>query len=595
MSERHNSLWAILTLDPSLMAAAAAILLFAIGLYFAWFRSTCSAVQGELQTLSKALRSHSDDWHQAREAIRSTRWNSASVPAAWAETEDRIVELDTDSGVKPVMFGLPRDLWNPTALLGRRINVQLADAVPNLLVGVGLLFTFFFLALAISSATEALQPGSDSKQAMPALTDLLKATGAKFATSLAGLLSSIVWTIAARGWMTRLAAECEAMLGELKRFVRTDAAEFAMRVQLGHSKTQTGISKTHVDVASDHLATAKQQGDVLAELLEEAREQTGTFKRFETDLAVSLAKAINTALAPKFEEMTKQLIGSIDGLSDKLGMMNQDALRKMTEEFSAMLQRMTESELGQLKDALQELSGKLKDAGGVFLGSAEGVGGKLEDAGKGLADQVAGITGQLTSAADTLSKTATTFDGSLVKLGETVDRAAESGSRGVAFVDGAVDEARQALERLSALSVALQAAAADLQKLSGRVADAVDSVDELSAAQKEVVQAVKEAAPAALASVGGVVQTLSTAVAATESSMTRTKDAMTATATSLNNTVAQITAGVTEYSKTIADLHGKMDEYLARAVGSLGKSIDSLDESVEELAEVVNGRPKGRA
>ena len=46
-----------------------------------------------------------------------------------------------------------------------------------------------------------------------------------------------------------------------------------------------------------------------------------------------MAKAINTALAPKFEEMTKQLIGSIDGLSDKLGMMNQDALRKMSARY----------------------------------------------------------------------------------------------------------------------------------------------------------------------------------------------------------------------------------------------------------------------
>ena len=593
MDDRFAKLLSVLASDPWLVSAVFGILLLAIAFYWFWFRASCTSIEDGLQALTKALKG-SPDWTSVRDAAKSIRNTQPAVSLAWRETEERVVEIDSGTDRVPVAFGIPRDIWSPSSVLSRKLNLPLAEAAPNLLVGVGLLMTFLFLTVAVTSATDALQPGIDPQQAMPALRELLRVTGAKFMTSLAGLLASLVWTVCARRWMARLGASCDEVLKEFSRVVRTDAAEFAMGLQVRQGHSQMGAAQAHINISEGLLTHSKSQADVLFELLVESREQTGTFKRFETDLAVSLAAAINNALSPKFEDMTKRLIGSIDGLSDRLGMMNQDALRQMTEDFSAMLQRMTQTELGQLKDALEELSKKLTAAGGVFITSAEQAGGTLAEASGGLATQVEGIATQLSSAAASLSNSAGTFDGSVGKLAETVDRATESGRRGADFVDTAVEDAREALQRLAELSTSLQTAAQDLRLLSGRVADAVDSVDELATAQKQVVQAVKDATPTALASVEGVVRTLGTAVSATEASMTQTKEAMSATASSLARTVAQITEGVTQYSETIANLHEQMDQYLAKAVGSLGKSIEGLDESVEELSEVMGSRAARR-
>jgi hypothetical protein len=87
---------------------------------------------------------------------------------AWRETEERVVELDSGTDRVPVAFGIPRDIWNPSSILSREINLPLAEAAPNLLVGVGLLMTFLFLTVAVTSATDALQPGPTAGNASPA-------------------------------------------------------------------------------------------------------------------------------------------------------------------------------------------------------------------------------------------------------------------------------------------------------------------------------------------------------------------------------------------------------------------------------------------
>lgn len=121
------------------------------------------------------------------------------------ETEARVLSLPHGQRTISVRSGSPRDPWSMNRLLARQINVPLADAVPNLLVGIGLLLTFFFLTLALTAATYALVTQSGPQtDLLKATRDLLSAAGAKFSTSLAGLLASIVWAVLARRRMARL-------------------------------------------------------------------------------------------------------------------------------------------------------------------------------------------------------------------------------------------------------------------------------------------------------------------------------------------------------------------------------------------------------
>ncbi len=630
MSGQAGTVFSVFAGEPVVLAAFAGILGSALALYLAWFRSNCVAVERSLLATAASLRRTGSSWYEAKIAARSAQPMHPAVRAAWEDTEARVLELETVAGRQQVIFGSPRDIWSHSPLLGRCINIQLAEAVPNLLVGVGLLLTFLFLTIAITEAMAALGAAGQqvSKDALNSATSgLLRAAGAKFLTSLAGLGASIAWTIAAKNRMARIDEACVSVLKTLALVVRSDAAEIAVRTQLQQGEAVVMQAKAQLRLAEKILEESEDQGDltqkltdlserrqtvlegllkqsreeaerrssILDELLEQAREQTGTLKRFETDLAVSLASAINSTFTPKFEEMTKRLTDAIGGLSDRLGMMNQDALRKMTEDFAAMLQRMTSTELGQLKDALESLSAKLTAAGGAFADSAEHAAGKFDSSATVLAAQVDAVAARLATATTLLSESAETFNASLARLNQSVEEATASGRDGVAFVERTLAEGQLILQRLDATSEAIRSAGEALSQMSGKVADALDSIDEVASAQRHVIDAVKGATPSALAAVNGVVQTLSGAVLATEASMTSAKNAMTATATTLGNTVAQITAGVTEYSQTVADLHEKMDGHFAKAVGSLGQQIESLEGGVEELAEVLSARSPRKA
>ena len=146
-----------------------------------------------------------EGWVTAKDHARAAAKTHAHVAAAWHETEERVIPLPHGQGTLFVMFGAPRDLWSANRLLSRSMNLPLAEAVPNLLVGVGLLFTFFFLTLALTEATSALLPSKDGVAAADltsATRGLLSAAGAKFLTSLTGLFEPSAcraWRRAGRG------------------------------------------------------------------------------------------------------------------------------------------------------------------------------------------------------------------------------------------------------------------------------------------------------------------------------------------------------------------------------------------------------------
>ena len=87
----------------------------------------------------------------------------------------------------------PRDSFDDDLLLEAGVNLRVYHAVPNLLVGGGLLFTFVGLVGALYFASRGIA-GGDVAQAQHALHELLAAATFKFVTSIAGLGSSLVFS-----------------------------------------------------------------------------------------------------------------------------------------------------------------------------------------------------------------------------------------------------------------------------------------------------------------------------------------------------------------------------------------------------------------
>lgn len=526
------------------------------------------------------------------------------------------------------MFGAPRDVWSANRLLSRSINLPLAEAIPNLLVGLGLLFTFLFLTLALTQATAALLPqsGQAPTDITGATRGLLSAAGAKFLTSLAGLLASLVWAVAARRRMAQLNAAAEEVLDRIGRVVPSGGGEMAIFAHLQiardhhqssgqhievtkdiveHAARQVELARDlitearghsgtlgqHVQVAKDLDTKAAEHLDLTEELLSETREQTGTFKRFETDLAVSLAGAITQAFSPQMEAMTSRLIGAIDGLSDRIGTMNQEALQRMMKDFGSMLKESTNAEMAQLKETLQTLATRLNGAGEAIGTGAGKAAESLDKAGADLLNRVEQISANLAAGATNLEGATQGVKVAMNDLDTTIVQAADVGKQGAIFVREALETSASVFSRLSSVSQELNAAGGSLERVSGQLANAVDSVEEMTKEQRAVVSAVRDATPQALESVQRVLDLLQQTVQLTATMMSQTKDSMTTTSKTLGTTVAEITAGVSEYSKMVAELHRKMDNELAKAVGSLDKGVVGLDEAIEELTEVLSSRP----
>ncbi|MCX7051764.1 MAG: hypothetical protein NTV91_08115, partial [Proteobacteria bacterium] len=150
------------TEDPNAAYAVAGLIIFVtILLWFVWVSPALSSLRWHFHNLIGSLRDADNDWSRAIEFVEASDTSIATVDAAWRETQRRVVSIPRADVSEFRLLNAPTDLWSPTRLLAQRVNLPLAEAVPNLLVGVGLLFTFAFLTLAIHHAAQVINvPGA---------------------------------------------------------------------------------------------------------------------------------------------------------------------------------------------------------------------------------------------------------------------------------------------------------------------------------------------------------------------------------------------------------------------------------------------------
>jgi Mg2+ and Co2+ transporter CorA len=567
--------------DPVVIVVALSILVFALLVYRIWFYSKIDNLRSALTELVTQLKGAEGGWPAVNDAGRSVCNKYEVLRAPWRETEARVMQLPHGNSHVSVMFGPVNDLWSPNKLLRPTMNVAVFEAMPNLLVGIGLLFTFFFLSMALAQATLALTgQAQEQAQIMKATQDLLSTAGAKFTTSLAGLLASIVWTVFAKNRMATLARSADEVADLISRVVSMSGSEMAIygQLQVLHK----------LDVG------AQEHKEILAELLEESKEQTGSLKRFETDLAVTLGNTITAAFSPQIERMTTQLEKAINGLSEKLGTMNQDALSKMMGDFAGMIKESTATEMNVFRESLGKLADRLDSASISLTEGANESGKALDGASKNLAANVGNAAESLVNGAALLDAALLSAKAAINDLDATVENATVLGRSGADRFSQSLAETDAVLEKLRSTGEGWGKAVVVLSKTSGQLAEVVNGIEELAQEQKGVIQAVKDATPNALATIGSVSEVLKTSALQAEKSMHEARDAMERTGKTLGGTVTAITEGVQEYSTQLAVLHTEMDSQVSKAVNQIGGAIASLEEAVEELGEILDAKvPKG--
>jgi ABC-type transporter Mla subunit MlaD len=393
--------------------------------------------------------------------------------ARWREYGASLVFPQDDT--RPIRATTRAESWFDAGLLrvrGIRVDVRYHAALPNLLVGAGLLFTFLGLAAALSTAGGIV--AGDQANRNGALQVLLNTASFKFITSLVGLLLSIIYALARKGYLRAIESALDAFLTTLE-----------LRVPL-----------------LTPAALQQEANDLL-------KRQSVQLETFSTDLAINLGAAFDNAFNDRLGEHIAPLTSAMQRLADGIGTRNEDALKTMLESFVRQLQGGTGERMNdvamQLGDLSTRLEGLQTSLGGAAERMAEAADTMANRMGKGADDALARITDQVGSLAEGLKSiidqtsaaganagrdmserieaAARIFEQAARQISEQMSSAALASQRSIN--ENAENGAKQLSEQLGSVVNQLQqmadhnrSAGSDLLvKLSGRIGEAADKFE----------------------------------------------------------------------------------------------------------------------
>jgi hypothetical protein len=220
----------------------------------------------------------------------------------------------------------PREDLNEGILTSAGVNLRFYTAVPNYLVGLGLLFTFMGLVAALYFASAGVVAPS-IHEAQDALRGLLAAATFKFVTSIAGLGASIVYSSREKTQLYRLGQRLDALCTALEQRLVPVTPEYLGTVQLAEMRSQSMLLRRlgrhlHVtipDTIEERLAS---------ELLDAIAPMREGFAR-----AAERIGRMDDALAARLLEGTSAGPAAIQAVRQGGAVIDQAALGQIAEEL----------------------------------------------------------------------------------------------------------------------------------------------------------------------------------------------------------------------------------------------------------------------
>jgi hypothetical protein len=408
-----------------------------VGLLMAWAAWSAASLVRGTRTVARALEDARRRIEATPDALRfagAYEGLSAELEAIpllgprWREYRDALL-VPAGPG-RPVRATSRADAWFDSGSLFRaaRMDMRYHAALPNLLVGAGLLFTFLGLAAALGTAGGIVAEGATQAQRNADLKALLDTASFKFITSLAGLFLSIAYALLRKDALKRVDAALDGFVAAL------DA-----RVPL--------ITPAALQEEANRLLT--QQGAQL--------------ESFSTELAVNIGSAFDKAFDQRLGEHIGPLAEAMQRLASGMSSRNEDAIQTMLNSFLERLQggagdrmqQVTES-LAMLGSRLEGLQTGLGDAAVRMAQSADAMASRM---GEGAEAALSRITDQMGGVAEALRAVAE----------QTRSAGADAGDRLSNRIEAAAAGFENAANRIAET---LSDAAAAMQRRMGDEAEA---------------------------------------------------------------------------------------------------------------------------
>lgn len=354
----------------------------------------------------------------------------------------------------------PQQFFSSQTIIHPHLDVRYFNSVPNKLTGLGILGTFLGLVAGIYLASAGI--GSNNiDEAKEALSHLLDGASLAFLTSIAGLITSMIFS-----WREKKTShKLKGLLNQWNDLLE-ERLEF---------------------VSSERLNT---------EILREARSQTQALNSFSTDLAVSLGQILNEQVSKPLNETLGHIQAALEQLNQNQSKAADETIERLISEFSQSISGAAGKEMEAFASTMQSLSVDLREQmqamnenhenmqkstkdtiGDLSTAFTEGSNQMREEISSGVASMVNGVTqsvGEMTSmlkeatqeSAENMRKIATEFDSSISKLRDSTNDIAEITSNNKALAQ----EIRLLVNSLSDVHV----------KISEVVQPIADSANDLS-------------------------------------------------------------------------------------------------------------------
>lgn len=513
------------------------ILISAAMLYF-WWDSKITETEAIMRELIKSIGRSGMSGLEALESTINTI-KDQQLKSLLLETRDNLVEIEGDIGQEFYSLRNYADIWTARGVLTGRMNLSLFETMPNILIGAGLMFTFIFLSLALTDAGRAMEDGNEARDA--AMKSLIANAGGKFITSIIGLFCSLSWN-----WRAKVKIdELQSRMFELHAALRKIAPDTAAQ------------------------AIVKRQHSIFKEMLAESREQVGQLKRFETDIAVAIAKAIGNELQPSFKTLGTELVDAIKELTNRIGNMNEDALQKMIAQFIEEFRGTSSAEMQEFKNVLAQLAINLETAGtkiGTDLGNAGASFGSA--------------AGNLESAISKTKETVEQLDTSLQRAGSVVSEGSER-------FEVVSDKLFTNLRAVDGILVGVDAFIEKIQQNIGTLNNISDSLDDTVESQKAIAIEFRDAIPKMSKALSDAVLEISTSSNTAANALATIRTELEKTTGSIDQTVVSLSTGVDQYTEKVKALHLILDEKIGEAISKIGSAVMDLTDTMDDLVEAL--------
>jgi hypothetical protein len=485
--------------DPTIWFVAISILVFGVAYDQIAFAPKFRELKKALSAAHNQLVQHNSDWGSIQRNLTSTIDSYPILKDPWRETLSSITIVSISNKPTPVQLRSLDEIWWPRKILSSRLNISIYDSMPNILVGIGLLFTFLFLSIALTIATSGLFDGTSVGDTVK---DLLGAVGAKFFTSLSGLASSLLWLVTAKRRLNYLDQVCQKIIRE-------------------------------IDQSTSPIGT---------------------------DLIFIEQLKVSTRIANKLDGMTEQLTNSIEKFSTKLGTINQDALVSMTNEFSIIIRETSASEAIAFRKGLNNLAIQLHNAVDQLGDGIEAASQSLQSAGIRLANEIDSASVALGESANSLSQATLDTKLTINDLDHTIAVAVDIAKAGNQEFKSTADMSHKIIQDINRAATDWKLTVTSVNQLSSQFQDLIEKLNSVSHDQQQTIAIARRAPEEALSMLREMSKSMQSSASEIASMMGTAEKALRSTNADFGNLTTLLNGSLTQVQENISNNLAKLED-----------------------------------